>query len=76
MNASHEITISSPLKQDFIIELLDGKTYEGITYTFKSKQGIKMIFAYTGESHDAAVSNAKSVIKETEIGQVLYFQVI
>lgn len=76
MSESHEITISSPLKQDFIIELLDGKIHQGISYQFKNKQGIKIIFAYENASHDQAVQTAKAVIKETEIGKVLYFQVI
>lgn len=68
------ITVTSPIQQEFIIELLDGKTYEGITYTFNSKKGrMKLVFDTEGEG-DAAGA-AKRAIKATDTGAVLYFQV-
>ena len=69
------ITISSPMKQEFIIELLDGKTYDDITFKYEGKSGMNMRFAVDPEDHDAAVAAAKKAIKGTEIGAVLYFQV-
>ena len=46
INESHNIIISSPMKQDYIIELLDAQTIKDITFSFVSKQGIKMTFSY------------------------------
>ncbi len=76
MNESYSITISSPMKQDFIIELLDQQTLEGITFNFISKKGINMTFDCTNGDKDTAIKVAKATIKATEIGKVLYFQVV
>ena len=70
------ITVSSAIKQDFIIELLDGKTYNDITFKFEGKKGIAMQFSTSTDDKDAAIAAAKSAIKSTEVGKVLYFQVI
>lgn len=75
MNESYSITISSPMKQDFIIELLDQQTLEGITFNFISKKGINMAFDCRMGDKDTAIKVAKTTIKATEIGKVLYFQV-
>ena len=69
------ITISSPIKQDFIIELLDGKTYDDITFTYKGKKGMNLSFETSTEDKDTAIAVAKKTIKSTEVGAVLYFQV-
>lgn len=69
------ITIASAIKQDFIIELLDGKTYNGITFKYESKSGINLKFNVDTEDKDEAIAVAKKTIKSTEIGSVLYFQV-
>lgn len=69
------ITISSPIKQDFIIELLDGKTYNDITFTFKGKSGMNLSFEVNTDDKDSAIAVAKKTIKSTEVGAVLYFQV-
>lgn len=69
------ITISSPIKQEFIIELLDGKNIKGITFKYKGKSGINLEFEIDSEDREAAISAAKAEIKSTEIGSVLYFQV-
>lgn len=69
------ITISSAIKQDFIIELLDGKTYNDITFTYTGKKGINLNFDINTEDKDAAIAVVKKTIKATEIGAVLYFQV-
>ena len=76
INESHNIIISSPMKQDYIIELLDAQTIEDITFSFVSKQGIKMTFSYENGSKEEAIRVAKDTIKATEIGSVLYFQVV
>lgn len=70
------ITISCPMKQEFIIELLDGKTVGGITYKFEGKTGINMKFSFDSNDKEAAIKAAKKTIKATEVGSVLYFQII
>lgn len=68
------IVITSAIQQPFLIELLDGKTIEGITYSFTGKDGsMKLLFQAEGEGDP--VSTAKKAIKQTEIGSVLYFQI-
>lgn len=69
------ITISSAIKQDFIIDLLDGKTYDGITYEYQGKSGINLNFNIDTDDVDKAIAVAKKEIKATEIGSVLYFQI-
>lgn len=69
------ITITCPIKQDFIIELLNDVTLDGIHYTFKQKDGMKLLFEYSGSDQEAAIRLAKARIKETEIGHVLFFQI-
>ena len=69
------ITVASAIKQDFIIELLDGKTYDDITFKFEGKTGINLKFSVNTEDTDTAIAVAKKAIKSTEVGSVLYFQV-
>lgn len=76
MNNSNIIEISSPLKQDFIIELLNNKTFNDISYKHLSTSGIKMSFTFENATRNEAVKTAKEAIKNTEIGYVLYFQVV
>ncbi|EPH99619.1 MULTISPECIES: hypothetical protein [unclassified Enterococcus] len=67
------ISISSAMQQDNIKELLEGNEEGDIRYTFKQKQGIKMIFETTGDPEEAA-KKAKELIKAQPWGSVLYFQ--
>ena len=69
------ITVASAINQDFIIELLDGKTYDDITFKFEGKTGINLKFSVSTEDTDSAIAVAKKTIKSTEVGSVLYFQV-
>lgn len=41
------ISIASAMQQDDIKELLEGYNEDGISFTFKEKQGIKLIFTTT-----------------------------
>lgn len=68
------ITIQCPIKQDFIIELLNSKCIEGITYTFKEK-GLNVIFECDTTDLEKAIAVVKKTIKSTEVGSVLYFSV-
>ena len=67
------IGISSAMQQEAIKELLEGYNEGEFTYTFKEKQGIKLIFDVTGDA-TAAAKLAKDLIKAQPWGSVLYFQ--
>lgn len=69
------ITINSAMQQDNIKELLEGLNNEEITYKFKEKKGIQLIFYITGDK-EQAVRLAKDTIKGTPWGHVLYFNVV
>lgn len=68
------ISIASAMQQDAIKELLEGYNEEGMTFTFKEKQGIKMFFKTSAEDPEAAAKKAKELIKAQPWGTVLYFQ--
>lgn len=65
------IKIAIPMKQDFVIELLE----ETKQYTFVKKEGINLFFDTTIENLEEAIKTAKSTIKATPTGSVLYFNV-
>ncbi len=67
------ITISSPMQQDNIKELLSNYREGDVTFTFSKKEGIKLFFEFTGNPAEAAIK-AKELIKNTTWGKVLYFQ--
>ncbi|WP_086350465.1 hypothetical protein [Candidatus Enterococcus clewellii] len=67
------IGISSAMQQDAIKDLLNNYDGGDFTYSFKEKQGIKLIFDVTGDAA-AAATKAKEMIKEQPWGGVLYFQ--
>lgn len=69
------IYISCAMKQDFIIECLENAKDDGINFKYISKKGIKMTFEVDTQDLDNAVVVAKKLIKSTDIGSVLYFQV-
>lgn len=69
------IYISCAMKQDFVIECLEKATEDGIKFKYIEKKGIKMTFEVDTQDLDNAVAVAKRLIKSTDIGSVLYFQV-
>lgn len=69
------LIINSAMQQENIKELLGGVDQDGITYTFKEKKGIQLIFDYTGDG-DTAARLAKELIKGTDWGHILYFNVV
>lgn len=66
--------IHCPLKQDFIIELLS-EIKNPFRFTFVKKEGIRLYFKVEPFDIDAAIATAKATIKNTEIGNILYFQI-
>ncbi len=68
------ISIASAMQQEAIQELLEGYNEEGISFTFKEKQGIKLFFETTAADTEEAAKKAKELIKAQPWGTVLYFQ--
>ena len=68
------ITIASAMPQDAIQELLEGFNEDGISFQFKEKQGIKLMFETTASDPEVAAKKAKELIKAQPWGTVLYFQ--
>ncbi|MBC1921845.1 hypothetical protein [Listeria grayi] len=68
------ININCAMKRDFITDLLENYQGNGISFKKVAEQGMKMTFESNLESEEAA-KVAKELIKSTEIGAVLYFQV-
>ncbi|MEG0077070.1 hypothetical protein [Anaerorhabdus sp.] len=57
-----------------VIQLLE--KYDGdVQFTFKGKTGLKLSFETTTDD-DTAVNLAKQIIKDSELGKSLYFQVL
>lgn len=69
------IVISSPMKRDFFVETLEKYNENGVTFKKVDEKGIKLHFETTAEDEEAAARIAKDVMKATDIGAVLYFQV-
>ena len=72
-----KISVRSALMADKIKELFNGKTIDGVSYEFSTKQGIELIFDVTGENIETldVAAITKSAIKATEYGKGLYFSV-
>lgn len=70
------IRISSPLRQDEIIELLNAYTDGDVSFTFKEKKGIALLFETNADDLEKAAKLAKAHIKEQSWGSVLSFQSI
>ncbi len=68
------IIINMPLKREYVKELLDQKTFDGIEYRYIRQENMKMYFEASEESERAA-SVAKAVIKKSELGPALFFMV-
>lgn len=63
-----KISVNTALKQPEIIELLNGQTIQGVTYTYLEKKGMNLIFEVDTEDGDAAIKIAKSTIKAQPFG--------
>ncbi|KAF1303477.1 hypothetical protein IV487_09330 [Enterococcus saccharolyticus] len=69
------ITINSAMQQENIKAVLEAIDQDGITYSFKEKKGIALVFDITGDK-EQAIRIAKEAIKAEEWGKVLYFNVV
>lgn len=69
------IVITTPIQHALLVDTLDNKTIDGITYHYAGKEGnMKLLFEADSDG-EQAVKTAKKAIKDTEIGSVLYFQI-
>jgi hypothetical protein len=71
-----KIAINSPIMGDKIISLLSEYRENGIALTFIKKTGIRIEFEVSGIDGQSAIDLVKTLIKNTEFGKVLYFNVI
>ena len=69
------IVVQSPLKRDYIIELLTKEAHEGVTFTFVETRGMKLYFSVGETLASDAAAIAKKTIKGSEVGAALYFSV-
>lgn len=69
------IFVQSPLKRDYIKELIDGQTIDGATFTFVKIEGMKIYFSVDGVDPEKGAAIAKSVVKKSDLGSALYFTV-
>ncbi len=65
------IYVGSALKQEEIKETLEKE----LGFKFVSKKGIKLAFEHEGVETAEAIAKAKTAIKGTSYGKVLYFSV-
>ena len=70
------IKISSAVRQDEIIKLLNSYEDGGISFTFTEKEGIALFFETNAEDLEVAARLAKDHIKAQPWGSILYFQSI
>lgn len=68
------IYVQSPQKREFIKELMDGQTFSDVKFTFEKMDGMKIYFSFEGDvDAEAAAKIAKSAVKASKYGQILYF---
>lgn len=66
--------IQSPQKKEFFVELLDGNTFEEVTFKFIKIEGMKIFFEFEGDVDVAqAIAVAKAAIRKEPLGGVLYY---
>lgn len=70
------IELNAPIQQDKIIEFVDGLDIEGMTFTFKEKKGLKLLFETNAEDVEVAARAVREAIKAQPWGSVLYFQAV
>lgn len=68
------IYVNSAAMQQDIIKLLENSE-EKVKFSFKEKKGIKLAFETNTTNLDEAIEIAKAIIKQSDLGKALYFQV-
>lgn len=70
-----KVIVNTPLAGDKVAALLDGHVAEGVTYRFVSKNGMRLEFEVDGAAGQDAVDLTKKLIRSTDFGNALFFQV-
>ena len=72
------VILKSPLMQDKIKDLLDGRTFDGVRFSFVEKKGIELIFSISGDNIETAdaAAIAKNAVKATEFGKGIMLSVV
>lgn len=72
------IIVRTPLMADKVKSLLDGNTFNGVTYEFKDKKGMEMTFGVSGDGIENidVILVTKSAIRSTDYGKGINFSVI
>lgn len=70
------IKVSSALKQDEIVELLNAYEETELEFSFVRKEGIALYFETNASDLEEAAKTAKALIKAQPWGSILYFQSI
>ena len=68
------IIVFSPLQREFIKELFDAQSYEGVSFEWVKQEGMKLFFRISPDD-ESAVKIAKQVIKASKYGASLNFMV-
>ncbi|NLC41914.1 MAG: hypothetical protein GX775_03560 [Erysipelothrix sp.] len=68
------IIVFSPLQREFIKQLFDAQTYEGVSFEWVKQEGMKLFFRVNPDE-ESAVKVAKKVIKASKYGASLNFMV-
>ena len=68
------ITITIPLKKEFIIALLDQRKEQDQTFKFVRQDKMKLYFEVNG-NQQMAVEKAKKIIQSSSLGKALFFNV-
>ncbi len=67
--------VNTPMASDMIIKLLTDYKDNDVEFKFIKKTGIKLEFEVNNLDGPSACNLTKTLIKNTEIGNVLYFSV-
>jgi len=72
------IVVRTPLMQDKIKDLLDGGTFDGVSFSFVEKKGIELTFSVSGDDPGSLdiISIVKSAVKESDFGKGIMFSVL
>lgn len=71
------IVVNCPLQQDEIVKMVENIEIENKKeFKFVKKQGMKIYFESNYSDIEKACLTIKKKIKETELGKVLYFNVV
>ena len=69
------IVIASPLKRDFMIDLVDGYKVDDFEFKYIKSEGMNLYFECSNPDIDKGIRHVKDLVKGSELGRTLYFTV-